>query len=391
MALSDTFCVLPWIHLATHPNGGSSLCCRSNHSDAISWAKKDGQLVTLDNYTLKEIYNSEKFVEIRQRLMAGEKPIECEGCWLDEAAGIRSKRQYENERWQDYLPVDPKARIEDMQYKYIELRLGSVCNNACVTCNAFSSSKWKALETEISKDLPWFNCSDSVKVTWYNNKEFYDDLLKHSKEVEEIYINGGEPTLIKAHYAYLKDLIAQGLSQKIKLVYSLNMTGIPTDLVHLWKQFKHIEVNASIDDVNERNYYIRYPTSWKAVERSMEILQALPNVTWHVTQTVSIFNVGNLEDLYLFLQEKYAKTPHHNYVMYPEYLSMSALPPNYKDQLITKYVGKLPDEQYNTLVSKLGTEFNRGLLDKARQYIKAVDAARGSSFLVYIPELRKIM
>ena len=29
---SQTFCVLPWIHFATRPNGDMRLCCNSNSS-----------------------------------------------------------------------------------------------------------------------------------------------------------------------------------------------------------------------------------------------------------------------------------------------------------------------------------------------------------------------
>jgi len=31
---SKTFCVLPWIHMATRPNGDSRLCCVTNASGA---------------------------------------------------------------------------------------------------------------------------------------------------------------------------------------------------------------------------------------------------------------------------------------------------------------------------------------------------------------------
>ena len=34
LSASDTFCVLPWIHFATRPNGDMRLCCGSNSSGA---------------------------------------------------------------------------------------------------------------------------------------------------------------------------------------------------------------------------------------------------------------------------------------------------------------------------------------------------------------------
>ena len=388
-----TFCVLPWIHLSTHPNGGSSLCCRSNHTDAISWAKDaTGNLLTLNNCKLSDIYNSDKFCEVREKMMSGIKPIECEGCWNDEAAGIKSKRQYENEKWNSIFPqLETEARLSSLQYKYIELRLGDVCNAACMTCNAFSSSMWKPQEKYISESVPWFVCNTVNDTTWCDDERFYQDLLEHSNEVEEIYINGGEPTLIKAHYNYLQQIIDQGLSNKIKLIYSLNMTSLPPALLEVWKNFKSIEVNASIDDVNERNYYIRYPTKWSSVIDTLNKLNSLSNVTWHVTQTVSIFNIGNLDKLLNLLRDDYGVIPHYNYVLYPDYLSLAALPTMYKNELQKKYKDIIPADQYQTLINKLTVAFDNNLLIRAREFITAIDNYRKLSYTEYIPELGKFL
>ena len=38
----NTFCVLPWIHLATHPHGGTSLCCVTDFKDGAGMSK-DGE------------------------------------------------------------------------------------------------------------------------------------------------------------------------------------------------------------------------------------------------------------------------------------------------------------------------------------------------------------
>lgn len=390
--MSNTMCVLPWMHLATHPNGGASLCCRSNHTDAISWAKKkDTQsLVLLDNDNLDDIMNSDKFVEVRQKMIDGERPIECEGCWQDEDKGIKSKRQYENERWQHIIPkLEKTARLKETNLRYVELRLGNICNNACLTCNSYSSSKWYPDEKKIAQTLPWFKLRAMENYKWFENPDFYEELATKSQEVEEIYINGGEPTLIKAHFEYLKHLITLGTAERVHLVYSLNMMDIPDRLIELWKHFKQVTVNASIDDLGERNYYIRYPTKWDETIASIEKLNTLPNVQWHVTQTVSILNVFNLGEFSEWLKKTYNKTPHHNYVLYPDYLSLAALPLEYKQELIGhfKHWNFLPEHQFNDLVAKLDVEYKPELLRKAKEFVLAVDEARGLSYKNYIPDL----
>jgi len=392
--MSNTLCVLPWMHLATHPNGGASLCCRSNHTNAISWAKKDDtqSLVMLDNDNVTDIMNSKKFIEVRQAMIDGKRPIECEGCWSDEDKGIKSKREYENERWAHIIPLlEKSAKLQNIDLRYVELRLGNICNNACLTCNSYSSSKWYPDEKKISKVLPWFELRPLENFKWFEKEEFYYDLAEKSQSVEEIYINGGEPTLIKAHFEYLKQLIVLGIAENVHLVYSLNMMDIPDNLIELWKGFKQVTVNASIDDLYERNYYIRYPTKWEETVASIDKLNQLPNVNWHVTQTVSLFNVYNLHEFSTWLKDNYNKDPHHNYVLYPDYLSLAVLPDNIKDELRTHYSDKLPEHQRNDLFAKLNVEYKPELLVKAKDFIVAVDNARNLCYNDYIPELARFL
>jgi MoaA/NifB/PqqE/SkfB family radical SAM enzyme len=382
------------MHLASHPNGGVSLCCRSNHTHAISWAKKgdSASLAQFDNSSLDEIINSKKFIEVRQAMINGERPVECEGCWRDEDSGIESKRQYENKRWAHIIEqLEKTAIIRRPNYRYIELRLGNVCNNACLTCNSYSSSKWYPDEKKISKELSWFQLRPLENFKWFENPAFYDELTKYSEGVEEIYINGGEPTLIKAHFRYLENLINNGTAAKVHLVYSLNMMDIPDNLIELWKSFKQVTVNASIDDYNERNYYIRYPTQWDETVTSIEKLNKVSNVYWHVTQTVSILNIMTLDKLGNWLETNYGKTPHHNYVLYPDYLSLAALPQDYKQKIRYYYKDKLNEHQRNELYAKLQINYDSDLLKKASQFIRAVDKARNLSFTNYIPELGEIL
>jgi organic radical activating enzyme len=386
-------CVLPWIHLATHPNGGCSLCCRSNHTDAISWAKKEDShsLALLDNSSIPEVLNSQKFVEVRRAMLNGQRSPECEGCWQDEDSGIESKRQYENRRWSHIIEeLENSAVIHRPNYRYIELRLGNVCNNACLTCNSYSSSRWYPDEKVIASDLSWFDLRPQENFKWFESEEFYDELTQYSEGVEEIYINGGEPTLIKAHFRYLKNLIENGTSQKVHLVYSLNMMDIPASLVELWKSFKQVTVNASIDDLYERNYYIRYPSKWHDTVRSINILTELDNVEWHVTQTVSIFNIDNLHNFSAWLKHSYNKKPQHNYVLYPDYLSLAVLPEDYKAQLMEFYSDQLDAHQRNDLFAKLSIKYDQELAIKAKEFITAVDKARSLCYTVYLPHLSKI-
>lgn len=81
----STFCVLPWVHLATHPLGIVSLCCRVDYSTHQGIAGDSSQdtsdqsapLYTLNNQKLDQIINSQNFRNVRLEMLAGKKPKAC--------------------------------------------------------------------------------------------------------------------------------------------------------------------------------------------------------------------------------------------------------------------------------------------------------------------------
>ena len=91
---SCTFCVLPWIHLATRPNGDMRLCCTANASGAgdnhtVGLIKnKDGSHANFGKVTPMEAWNSDFMKNVRNTMLAGEIPASCTGCFDEESQGI---------------------------------------------------------------------------------------------------------------------------------------------------------------------------------------------------------------------------------------------------------------------------------------------------------------
>ena len=50
--MSKTFCPLPWIHLATRPNGDVRVCCTANASGAGKQDEKTAGLVKKDGIAM---------------------------------------------------------------------------------------------------------------------------------------------------------------------------------------------------------------------------------------------------------------------------------------------------------------------------------------------------
>jgi len=100
---SSTFCVLPFMHLATHPSGHCSLCCIADHTNMKSFAKTGQKVLNLKENSVEEIMNSDYYREVRDQMMNGEAPEACRPCFDNEERGIRSKRQEENIKYRDMI------------------------------------------------------------------------------------------------------------------------------------------------------------------------------------------------------------------------------------------------------------------------------------------------
>jgi len=160
---TETFCALPWMHLSTRPNGHMRVCCTANasgvavnaestnktKSDAGILKRDDGKPANLATTGLLESWNNEYMKGVRRQMLAGEKPASCIKCFKEEEAGHRSKRQWETRKWiQDAGGIDEIIRgtqedgTVDPRIRYIDLRLGSKCQLACVMCSPHDSSGW---------------------------------------------------------------------------------------------------------------------------------------------------------------------------------------------------------------------------------------------------------
>ena len=148
--IKDSFCVLPWIHLATHPIGSVTPCCVTEMKNSVSTAAaedNDKDHLFLSKDSLESITNSKRFKKVRKDMMNGIKPSVCQKCFKYEEEGVGSKRGEANLLYEkhikDCLPnTNPDGSLKEVNYKYVELRLGTVCNLKCTTCNPFSSNRW---------------------------------------------------------------------------------------------------------------------------------------------------------------------------------------------------------------------------------------------------------
>lgn len=332
---SDTFCVLPFMHAAVNPGGSFRVCCNSNPKNNKVINSETGKEYKIFRDNINDMWNSEWMQNIRQQFIDGERPETCQRCFREEDAGIRSPRAGYNEKWyKDNVKVEREIPLD---IRYVDLRLGNLCNLKCRMCNPWSSSMWVKDWNEVvgtaelapnspltDQELEYMN----YMTEWPDYKGTGRNFVEIAHTIEEIYLTGGEPTLAKSQYALFDYCIENELASNIKLKYNTNLTNVPQKMVDYWKHFKSVQLNTSIDAVGDRDRYIRYPSSWSKVEENFDKLNALPNVNIQIHCTVQVLNMCAMNELFDWIASKGIADDqiYLNILNHPECMNIRALP-----------------------------------------------------------------
>jgi len=371
---SDTFCVLPWIHFATRPNGDMRLCCSANASGAgkdpeVGLVKNEnGTPSNFASDTPMSAWNNDYMRSVRKTMLAGEVPKSCTKCHSEEDKGVISKRVWETMTWHhDNVDIPELIRQtkEDgtvpEKLQYLDLRLGHTCNIKCVMCSPHDSSRWLQDHSKLMSKLQNASVKKQIEFDskqfdnkWHEKSAFWEDMNSQIPNLKQVYFAGGEPLMIKEHKQFIEEILRQGYQDEILLRYNSNGLLVDEDLIEMWKRFKKVKFAISMDACYERDEYIRYPTDWATVERNLHMLDNTPdNITTSLATAIQILNVKHLPDFMKWKVESgfrklnFAKVPggiqmggglvnmHLLYI--PTFLSIQCLPQEDKLEVRERY------------------------------------------------------
>ena len=322
------------MHAAVSPTGSFRVCCNSNPKNNKIW-KTENKEYKMFRDDINEVWNSKSYRDIRKQFINGERPETCQRCFREEDAGIRSPRiGYNDKWWREDVQVAEEIPLD---IRYVDIRLGNLCNLKCRMCNPWSSSMWVKDWNSIvdtaelapndplsDEDLDWMGKLGE----WPDRKQTGVNFVEIANTIEEIYLTGGEPTLATSQYALFDYCIKHELAGGIKLKYNTNLTNVPQKMLDYWKHFKSVQLNASIDAIGDRDRYIRYPSTWEKIEQNFDKLNALPNVNIQIHCTVQVLNVCALSELFDWVRSKNIDDSqiYLNILNHPECMNIRSLP-----------------------------------------------------------------
>lgn len=447
---SETFCALPWIHLSTRPNGHMRLCCTANASSAGATNDKkyggevgilkndDGRPANLNHTSLLEGWNNNYMKSVRTQMLRGEVPPSCSKCFKEEAAGHRSKRNWETEYWSRRIDLQKLVDETDAEggtpakVYYVDLRLGTKCNLKCVMCSPHDSSLWvsdwkklypKIENPELKEIMSWNNNGkvDGATYDWHkDNPIFWQQLYDQIPHMQQLYFAGGESTIIEEHYELLEECIRRGHAHNIELRYNSNGIELPERLFSLWAKFKRVRFHFSIDSIGEMNSYIRYPSNWSVIEKNLRLLDNTDSkIEVTIACAVQMLNMFYIPDFIKWkLAQNYKKINpwplgagliNYHFVYHPANLNVKVFPKWFKDRIRAKYedfYGWLKQNYRSDndfLDNPYGIQRLEGMLKfmesedwsnrmpQFQEYITHMDQIRGTNFTKTFPEMAELL
>lgn len=189
------------------------------------------------------------------------------------------------------------ADIPDNVPGWIEISIDTTCNAACVMCGPHHSTTWRKQEVKFGlktlNDLP--DLVDPMHWLEIIKNKFPMDYVK------SVSFLGGEPMESQVPVEFLKLLKAtHGSLNDIKVHIQTNSSLAPSDeLVKLISECKEVLFNLSIDAIEERLEYLRYPLKWERITQTIDYLKQLElsNCQIMVLATINPFNVYYYDEL----------------------------------------------------------------------------------------------
>lgn len=389
----------PWVHLYILPNLATLPCCVSPHEDSYGKAGEK---------SLQEAWNSEKFKDMRLKLLNDNPVYSCDYCYTLEESGVESMRKRFNSQYKNHLKelekTSPTGEVKDLKLRYLDFRFSNFCNFKCRGCSPTLSTSWYEDHEKL-----WDFKSDQPKIV--NEIKYHPNIWNELKgqfsHLETAYFAGGEPLMMEEHYKCLEYFISHNLVN-IKLSYNTNLSVLKYkkyDLIDLWKKFKDVELMVSIDDIEQRGEYFRSGLDWKkAIDNFRQLKEKLPHVKVSINCTTSVFNISRIPQIHQFFIQNEIVDENgffFNPLVTPECYRTQILPEGQKKKIIARaflYMKSLDNRYPGRDWSQFRGAYSKELeylkqmsspdwLDDFKSRTQKLDEIRGEDFRIVFPEI----
>lgn len=367
---AEHFCSVPWNYVKVNMDGSISTCVNGKTN-----------LGNINDNTITEILSNPNLTEIRANLSTDVLDKNCVSCHgynnINDSYEYKFLRELYNPMFKD-VDIDYN-NTNSFKLSGIDLHWSSVCDLKCITCWSRQSS---SIAIEEGKEVLHTPSEQADKLIDY--------IVENQSGLKEIYLSGGEPTLIKHNLHLLKRLRKD---QNFIIRINTNMMFDDNNLIiKELLEFPNVLVTMSADSMGDRFNYIRRGANWNYFVKNVDKLFK----THFSLRLNSVFFVGSvlhLADTQKFFIDNYNIS---DFTINQLYMGDPVLAcRNLKEDLKNICREKLLEHKNNyknnkNLVGQLTnciTELDQQGTPAYKSYFESIDAKAGTNWKQTFPEL----
>ena len=237
---------------------------------------------------------------------------ECEECKVSEQTTGESLRTQYNKTFKHASGI-----------KHWDLKINNTCNFACRMCNQTSSSTWANIVRDNNNDWEDYY-THKHDTRWAKDALNFTELMYDAGVVK---FTGGEPFMIPQVKKIIQKLIDEDIAPAVTLELITNGSYDITAWNNLFKKFKAVTVNVSIEAIGSRYEFIRAGSSWLTTQHNVvKFNKRKPsNTELFVSILPTVFNANNIDDVIRWCGLHSIKHSVSTPVINPEFMKPNAL------------------------------------------------------------------
>ena len=357
---NDKFCAAPWSLLYVYPDGVVKTC--------VSGKDVMGNLNT---DRIEDILYNDQRSQIKQDMLDCKASDNCAKCARLENAG-NGQEKYQ------FLRNNYNQLLQDLDVDYhkenefvlgaLDLHWSSLCDLKCVTCWAYQSSSIAQEQGLPINHVP----SERANI-------FIDWVEQNQHTLKEIYLSGGEPTMIKYNRRLLEK-IQKRPDLQIRVNSNLMWSQDNPVLTEILK-FPNVLFTCSADALDQQFEYIRRGANWRKFLENLTFLSKHENVRLRINSVFFVLSAVNLIDTIEYFKNRFAISDFtiNQCGMGQTHLRCRNLSPQAKDQCRINL---------NNAIARYSDNLN--LVGQLTNCVKELDQPQDESFVNYLTHIDQL-
>ena len=272
---NKNFCSVPWNLLYVGTNGRIKTCTRG--------------AIILDNAhdnDIEDILANKKIQEMKSCITKDTPIVNCRACTALENNGTDENDYGHLRNMYNEMFVNQTINYDNVNefvLGAVDLHWSGICDLKCITCWAVQSS---SIAVEQGVPIQHTKTETALKII--------DFIVKNQKTLKEVYLSGGEPTLIK----YNLNLLEQ-LEKRDDLLIRVNsnlMWDTDNAIVKEILKFPNVMFTCSADNLDQKFEYIRRGANWQRFVSNLKYLSTFANVKLRINSVFFVLSAFDLLD-----------------------------------------------------------------------------------------------